>query len=217
MLLLRQKVIIRCVDVAVAYGTTLAVVLIVLGIACGIAFFFRGAISVSIQTRMKNSLTMYYGIETRTNLENRRITESWDAMQRQLQCCGIAGNTTSKYAWSYYSTGTEWKREEDKKNDRRRVPESCCAKGDIQLCTGQKDFNGPPVFFDNHLTQYQEINPYLYTIGCYDKLIEYLKTYTTVVGCVAAVVPVFLIFGIAISFCLCARVAGIASDEEVEL
>ncbi|XP_076440012.1 tetraspanin-18-like isoform X3 [Babylonia areolata] len=208
------------------YGTTLAVVLIVLGIACGIAFFFRGAISVNIQTRMKNSLTMHYGIDTRTNVENRRITESWDAMQRQLQCCGIAGNTTSKYSWSFYSQGTEWQTEEDKKSyhsyrggksDRRRVPESCCAKGDIQLCTGQKDFDGPPLFFDSHHPKYQEVNPFLYTTGCYDKLIDYLRTYTTVVGCVAAVVPIFLIFGIAVSFCLCARVAGIASDEEVEL
>lgn len=29
--------------------------------------------------------------------------------------------------------------------------------------------------------------------GCYDKLIDYLKTYSAVVGCVAAVVPIFLV------------------------
>ena len=47
--------------------------------------------------------------------------------------------------------------------ERRRVPESCCAKGDIPLCTGLKEFKGPPLFFNNHLAEYREVNPYLYT------------------------------------------------------
>ena len=46
---------------------------------------------------------------------------------------------------------------------RSRVPESCCAEGDIMLCTGLKNFNGPPLFFDSHLLEYREVNPYLYT------------------------------------------------------
>ncbi|PVD23321.1 hypothetical protein C0Q70_16589 [Pomacea canaliculata] len=155
------------------YGTTLAIVLILLCIACGLAFFFRGV----------------------------------------LQCCGVAGNTTSDEAWVFYSTQTQWNKKELQKPERRMVPESCCAKGDIHLCTGLKPFDGPPIFYKGHLEQHREINPYLYTTGCYDKLIDYLKTYSAVVGCVAAVVPIFLVLGIIVSFCLCARVAGITSDE----
>ncbi|KAL8557977.1 hypothetical protein ACOMHN_060482 [Nucella lapillus] len=195
------------------YGTTLAIVLIVLGVACGLAVFFKGTISDHIKNRMKNTLTMHYGVDIRTNLENRRITESWDALQRQLQCCGISGNTTSRNSWSYYSSSTEWNIREQKKKDRKRVPESCCAKGDMQLCTGLKQFSGPPMFFDNHLPKYREVNPYLYTTGCYDKLVDYLHTYSTIVSIVAAVVPLFLILGIVVSFCLCARVAGLSDDE----
>ena len=33
---------------------------------------------------MKDTLTKKYGVDVRTNVENRRITESWDAMQRQV-------------------------------------------------------------------------------------------------------------------------------------
>nr|KAG5702075.1 hypothetical protein BaRGS_032324 [Batillaria attramentaria] len=199
------------------YGTTLAIVLINLGVACGLAFIFRGTISDQIRQRMKDTLTQNYGVDIRTNVDNRRITESWDAMQRQLQCCAIAGNTTSPESWHFYSSGTEWNLKQNLKQDKQYVPNSCCAKGDVQLCTGLKSFNGPPLFFDSHLPKYREINPYLYTTGCYDKLIEYLYTYSAVVGCVAAVVPLFLVLGIVVSFCLCARVAGISSDEEVEL
>ncbi|XP_025109288.1 tetraspanin-18-like isoform X1 [Pomacea canaliculata] len=195
------------------YGTTLAIVLILLCIACGLAFFFRGVIADHIRGRMKNTLAINYGVDVRTNTENRRITESWDSMQRQLQCCGVAGNTTSDEAWVFYSTQTQWNKKELQKPERRMVPESCCAKGDIHLCTGLKPFDGPPIFYKGHLEQHREINPYLYTTGCYDKLIDYLKTYSAVVGCVAAVVPIFLVLGIIVSFCLCARVAGITSDE----
>ncbi|KAK7101196.1 tetraspanin-18B-like isoform X2 [Littorina saxatilis] len=199
------------------YGTTLAIVLIVLGVACGLAFFFKGVISDHIKIRMKNSLTKHYGVDVRTSVENRRVTESWDAMQRQLQCCGIAGNSTSSESWSFYSSSTEWNLREIQKAERRLVPESCCAKGDLHLCTGIKSFKGPPLFKNSHLPEYREVNPYLYTTGCYDKLMNYLDTYSTVVGCVAAIVPLFLVLGIVVSFCLCARVAGISQDDEVEL
>ena len=43
-----------------------------------------GQISLHIQHRMKDLLTEFYGVDTRTNVENRRITDSWDAMQRQV-------------------------------------------------------------------------------------------------------------------------------------
>lgn len=37
-----------------------------------------------IRGRMKNTLAINYGVDVRTNTENRRITESWDSMQRQV-------------------------------------------------------------------------------------------------------------------------------------
>ncbi|KAK7490360.1 hypothetical protein BaRGS_00018339 [Batillaria attramentaria] len=162
------------------YGTTLAIVLINLGVACGLAFIFRGT-------------------------EDNRVMGRYAKTVAMLRHSGQY-HITRVVAFLFLRDRVEPQAEFD-----------CCAKGDVQLCTGLKSFNGPPLFFDSHLPKYREINPYLYTTGCYDKLIEYLYTYSAVVGCVAAVVPLFLVLGIVVSFCLCARVAGISSDEEVEL
>ncbi|XP_055885235.1 tetraspanin-18-like isoform X2 [Biomphalaria glabrata] len=195
------------------YGTTLAIVLIVLGVACGLAFFFRSELAGHIQGRMKQTLTLNYGVEVRTNAENKRLTDAWDAMQRQLQCCGVVGNFTSLEGYIYYSLNTKWITSQ--KSTNQKVPESCCSSGDVKICTGEADFNGPPRFFNSEL--FKQTNPFLYTNGCYDALIKYLQTYSAVVGTVAAVVPLFLVFGIIISFCLCSRVSGYGHDDEVDL
>ncbi|GFN97185.1 tetraspanin [Plakobranchus ocellatus] len=196
------------------YGTTLAIVLIVLGASCGLAIFFRTELESNIQFRMKETLTKHYGVQTRTNSENRRVTEAWDAMQRQLKCCGVVGNVTGSDSWPMYKS-IGWTAE--KKNHRRIVPDSCCAPGDIKICTGESKFNGPPLYFRGHSEEFRKVNPYLYTDGCYDSLIKYLETYSAVVAGVSFIMPLFLIFGIVISFCLCARVAGYSTDDEVDL
>ncbi|XP_041359347.1 tetraspanin-18-like isoform X2 [Gigantopelta aegis] len=200
------------------YGTTLAIVLIVLGVASGLAFFFRGVLATHIQGRMKHSLTEQYGVDTRSNSENRRVTDAWDAMQRQLQCCGVEGNVSSLNSWAFYFTNTLWfQKEKEKGTNARQVPDSCCRSGDKAICTGQTYFAGPPNHINAHDAKRRKKNPYLYTEGCYDNLESYLMTYAAVAGIVAAVVPLFLVFGIIISFCLCARVSGSASEDEVDL
>ncbi|GFS11242.1 tetraspanin [Elysia marginata] len=196
------------------YGTTLAIVLIVLGASCGLAIFFRTEVESNIQLRMRNTLTKHYGVELTRNSQNRRITEAWDAMQRQLKCCGVAGNVTGSDSFQMYKS-IRWSK--FKKNQHRVVPESCCAPGDIKICTGEEEFHGPPIYFNAYTPDLKKTNPYLYTDGCYDGLLKYLKTYSTVVAGVSAIVPLFLIFGIVISFCLCARVTGYSTDDEVDL
>uniref|UniRef100_A0A2C9KZU1 Tetraspanin n=1 Tax=Biomphalaria glabrata TaxID=6526 RepID=A0A2C9KZU1_BIOGL len=131
----------------------------------------------------------------------------------QLQCCGVVGNFTSLEGYIYYSLNTKWITSQ--KSTNQKVPESCCSSGDVKICTGEADFNGPPRFFNSEL--FKQTNPFLYTNGCYDALIKYLQTYSAVVGTVAAVVPLFLVFGIIISFCLCSRVSGYGHDDEVDL
>ncbi|XP_059139878.1 tetraspanin-18-like isoform X3 [Physella acuta] len=197
------------------YGTTLAIVFIVLGAACGLAFFFRSELASKIKTRMQDSLSLSYGVDVRTNHENKRITDAWDAMQRQLQCCGIEGNVTSVSSWMFYKSNTKWFN--SKIGGTFMVPESCCAPGNVKICTGEEEFRGPPSYHNNHNPEYRKTNPYLYTTGCYDALLDYLHTYSAVVGTVAAVVPLFLVFGIVISFCLCSRVSGYSHEDEVDL
>ncbi|KAK3735862.1 hypothetical protein RRG08_041054 [Elysia crispata] len=196
------------------YGTTLAIVLIVLGASCVLAIFFRTEVESNVQFRMKETLTKHYGVDISRDSKNRRITEAWDAMQRQLKCCGVHGNVTGPDSFLMYKS-IRWSKY--KKNSERIVPESCCAPGDVKICTGETEFSGPPIYFNAHTDDLRKKNPYLYTDGCYDSLIKYLKTYSTVVAGVSAIVPLFLIFGIVISFCLCARVTGYSTDDEVDL
>ncbi|XP_071119773.1 tetraspanin-18-like isoform X2 [Haliotis cracherodii] len=201
------------------YGTTLAIVLIILGVASGLSFFFRGALASHIKSRMRDTLTEKYGIGTRTLPEHKRITEAWDSMQRQLGCCGISGNSTSTDSWAFYSTNTLWYNEmqNDQGKKLQKVPDSCCREGDKAICTGQTYFPGPPNHLNPQKERFKKTNPHLYTTGCYDQLMVYLLTYSAVAGIVSAIVPIFLIFGIIISFCLCARVSGTSPDDEVEL
>lgn len=197
------------------YGTTLSIVLIVLTVACGLAFFFRGELQSRIIERMRDTLADNYGMNTRTSTQNRRITDAWDAMQRQLKCCGVIGDVTSEESWNFYSNKAKWSGVQ--KSAQRRVPDSCCASGNLKQCNGEEDFPGPPRYHNSHQEEKRNENPYLYTEGCYDSLIDYLKTYSLVVGIVAAIVPLFLLLGIIISFCLCARVTGFGAEDEVEL
>lgn len=198
------------------YGTTLAIVLIVLLTACGISFYFRNNLANKIKERMKSTLTNNYGVDMRTNTENRRVTDAWDSMQRQLKCCGVEGDVKSKYSWVYYSRETHWFRNRvNWVSTKRMVPDSCCVPGgDTNICIGETTFLGPPGFHDSHSKDHQQINTNLYTSGCYDELINYLQTFSLVVGIVSAVVPLFLGFGIVISFCLCARVKGFDQDAD---
>ncbi|ESP00576.1 hypothetical protein LOTGIDRAFT_157852 [Lottia gigantea] len=184
------------------YGTTLAIVFILLGVACGLAFFFRAVLTSNIKGRMRLSLIENYGVDVRGNSHNRRVTEAWDAMQRKLQCCGVSGNVTSKDSWAFYKLNTVWFIQEmNKPTDGKLVPESCCKDRNIAVCTGQEFFQGPPNFVDNEFSKYKNENPHLLTNGCYDQLVNYLDDYAIVIGIVSAVVPLFLILGIVISFC----------------
>ncbi|RUS87820.1 hypothetical protein EGW08_004419 [Elysia chlorotica] len=182
--------------------------------ALGINLTMFSQVESNVQLRMKETLTSHYGVNLSRDSKNRRITEAWDAMQRQLKCCGVHGNVTGPDSFLMYKS-IRWVKY--KKNPDRVVPESCCAPGDLKICTGETEFYGPPIYFNAHTDDLRKKNPYLYTDGCYDSLIKYLKTYSTVVAGVSAIVPIFLIFGIVISFCLCARVTGYSTDDEVDL
>ncbi|XP_046355534.1 leukocyte surface antigen CD53-like isoform X2 [Haliotis rufescens] len=166
-----------------------------------------------IKSVMRDSLSELYGRDTQTIPENKLITEAWDSMQRQLGCCGISGNVSSADSWPYYSTRTLWYLQQyEEGNTVQKVPDSCCHGGDLAVCTGQTYFPGPPNHLNPHTERFKKTNPYLYTNGCYDKLVSHtLKTYNTTIGIVSAIILLFLVFGIITAFCLRARVGGTSS------
>ncbi|XP_071118986.1 leukocyte surface antigen CD53-like isoform X2 [Haliotis cracherodii] len=199
------------------YGSILILVLIILCVMAGFSFSFKTSLSDSLASRiksvMRDSLSELYGRDTQTIPENKLITEAWDSMQRQLGCCGISGNVSSADSWPYYSTRTLWYLQQyEEGNTVQKVPDSCCHGGDLAVCTGQTYFPGPPNHLNPHTERFNKTNPYLYTNGCYDKLVSHtLKTYNTTIGIVSAIILLFLVFGIITAFCLRARVGGTSS------
>lgn len=96
------------------------------------------------------------------------------------------------------------------------VPESCCIEGaDKQKCQGQSIImKGPPNYGPAQLPK--KFESHLHTEGCYEKVKKYLTEYSLILGGVAFGVPLFLVVGSIIAFCLCARVkkTDTSFDEE---
>lgn len=71
------------------------------------------------------------------------------------------------------------------------VPESCC-HDNKRICQGSEAINGPPTLGPPINKNYQR-NEYLYTDGCYDKVIVHVERNALILGAVAAFVPLLLV------------------------
>ncbi|XP_022318036.2 tetraspanin-18-like isoform X4 [Crassostrea virginica] len=198
------------------YGVVLAMVFLALLAGGAMAFLFREKISEDIKTKLESTLQTQYGQDVRGNTTNRLITDAWDSMQRKLQCCGAHGEVDSHFSWAYYKLSSEWYIMRGDHNKYPMVPESCCIEGaDKQKCQGQTIIiKGPPNYGPSNLPK--KFESHLHTEGCYEKVKMYLTEYSLILGGVAFGVPLFLIVGSIIAFCLCAKVkkSDTSFDEE---
>ncbi|KAL4235781.1 Tetraspanin-18 [Mactra antiquata] len=192
------------------YGITLTFVLIALCAGSVLAFLFRSELTGNIKENISKSLAKGYGVDLRKNSQNRLITDAWDSLQRSLHCCGVYGNENSSDSWSFYKSHTDWYLLTT--NRVPYVPDSCCS-GNKKICTGIETIDGPPARGPPIYAKYQK-NEHLYTEGCYDKIMDHLERNTLILGGVAACVPLLLIIGIVVVFCMCARVRHEEIDDE---
>lgn len=201
----------RCV--LAFYGSTLALVLLSLIAGSTLAFLFRTQLSGHVKENIQTTLSGRYGIDLRKNSQNQLITDAWDSLQRSLHCCGVHGDVNSSFSWAFYKQHTEWYLQTNMRAP--YVPDSCCS-GNKQICTGIESINGPPSKGPPVLPSYQK-NEYLYTEGCYEKVMVHLERNAIILGGVAACVPLLLIIGIVVVFCMCARVHKDDIDDVDEL
>ncbi|XP_048764349.1 tetraspanin-18-like isoform X3 [Ostrea edulis] len=204
------------------YGVVLALVFMALLASGAMAFLFRENISEDIKKKLEYTLENQYGREIRANTTNRLITDAWDSMQRKFECCGPYSldedgeDLRGAMSWDFYKN-TKWYTTKSQKYP--MVPESCCIEGgDKQKCQGQTIINkGPPNY--GPVTLPKKFESHLHTEGCYEKVKKYLTEYSLILGGVAFGVPLFLIVGSIIAFCLCARVkkSDNSFDEEEDL
>ncbi|XP_076472175.1 CD151 antigen-like [Babylonia areolata] len=104
--------------------------------------------------------------------------DSFDAVQKELECCGASGPKD-------YENST-WYKENEKKNISYEIPASCCKPNvnlkDCQERTDQDSF---------------------YKEGCQDKLVEWMEDHSTILIGVGCGIAALQIFGLVFAICLC--------------
>lgn len=201
------------------YSGTLTFMFLFLTVSCGMAFYFRRQVGLiltkDIVIHMTDTIEHQYGLDTRTNSNNKLVTDAWDSLQRQLQCCGIQGGENSSFSWSVYKLRSEWYRRNPDQTP--YVPSSCCKKNaNEKRCTGVTQLRAPPAI-GPPLGREDLRNPDLNTEGCLDKIREHLLERSIILGLVAGSIPILLAVGIVVSCCLCLKVRRNAEDEEIDL
>ena len=71
------------------------------------------------------------------------------------------------------------------------MPESCCSSNK-RVCQGAQKLDGPPAH-GPPVTGSYKINEFLYTDGCYEKVIFHVERNALILGGVAAFVPLLLV------------------------
>ncbi|WAR24804.1 CD82-like protein, partial [Mya arenaria] len=174
-----------------------------INIVCVDSWERSGVYIIRVKDTISNTLQTSYGVDLRKNSTNRLITDAWDSVQRGLECCGVHGDANGTYSWAFYKLHSQWYIQTNMRAP--YVPESCCRSGSKPLCTGVETINGPPAKGPPMEASYVK-NEFLFTDGCYEKIVKNVERNALILGCVAAFVPLLLIIGIVIVFCLCARV-----------
>ncbi|XP_014785833.1 tetraspanin-18 isoform X1 [Octopus bimaculoides] len=201
------------------YSGTLSFMLLFLTVSCGMAFYFRRQVgqivTKDIVKHMTNTIEQQYGLDTRTNSNNKLVTDAWDSLQRQLQCCGIKGGENSSFSWSVYKLRSEWYRRNPEQSP--YVPRSCCKKdSNEKKCTGEIRLRAPPAL-GPPIGKNDLRNHDLNTEGCLDKIREHLIKRAIILGLVAGSIPILLAVGILVSCCLCFRVRQNSDEDEIDL
>ncbi|XP_060587433.1 CD151 antigen-like isoform X2 [Ruditapes philippinarum] len=181
----------------------ISVLVLVLITAAIIVFVFRQKMEGDVIHSMEDILIEKYGVDLEKNSDNRMITDFWNWLQRELQCCGVTGGLNSTTSWAIYRHAEWYKGFETGKP---YVPQSCCkVDGDINLCTGITDFNGPPSLTPPLLGNF-DTNSELYTVGCYDELVHYIQSHAIIIGVCSIATVVVMLFGLFFSVYLCRRI-----------
>lgn len=149
----------------------LALLAVILAIG-SLCFIFRGELDDRLHKEMHSSMRMYGN--------DSQVTEAWDSMQINFECCGV----TMRGIRGYES----WRRENTRFNttDGPLVPVSCCrSREDDQIrraCLGRQP-KKEDTYFD----------------GCYDKMKTVIKGHTGAIMSAAIFAVLFIVFGLLLS------------------
>lgn len=176
-------------------------------VICVVGFIFRENITGQLKLEAETALINKYGMS-----KDKDVTERWDTVQQELECCGMTGDASSNTSWAIYKLQTLWFKDRDYSDSDlgiKYVPFSCCnPSSNLERCVGRLPsggINGPPVQ-GPPITSSMEVNDGLYTDGCYDKLESFLDENASIIGGIALGALIVMVLGVIFSVCLCSHI-----------
>ncbi|KAI8781097.1 CD151 antigen [Biomphalaria glabrata] len=203
---------------------------LILIVAAILAIVFKGEVESVMVNSMRKSLIESYG-------SDKVITDSWDKLQTELECCAISRKSLGPYvlfnfpykdglnpkndneiesqdSWPIYKR-TEFYGRQLKigDGDRKYVPPSCCVvdkktKDYKSLKHCQFFSTGPPSNFESTFT-----NDYLLYQGCYDKAKELVLGQSDIIVALGFVFAFLMVAGMVVTFFLLRSLNDEAEDE----
>ncbi|XP_015787896.1 CD151 antigen [Tetranychus urticae] len=146
-----------------------------------LGYIFRSEVDERMHSEMIMTVKLY-GNDT-------KVTESWDAVHRNFNCCGVIPNIANPKVGRDQKAYKIWMRNVNFRLSGPQVPESCC-KNPLEpqqrkACVRDK-LEERFVFMDD----------------CYEKMKEFVKAHALIVGGIGVGIAVLLIFGMILSLAL---------------
>lgn len=172
---------------------TLIITIIVGEVALGVALYTE-----EIDLRLVVSIVTREVVEHKYDSNNTLSLLSWDAVQRELECCGSSGPLD--WATSNFNGYSKFTKEIGIRADFTSrpftLPSSCCRFADDPKCNS------------SILPQFKTvINPHVYyTEGCSSSLMSLIEGNTLIVLAGIAILLLVELLAVIFSCCLCCRV-----------
>ncbi|XP_052800131.1 tetraspanin-1-like [Mya arenaria] len=154
-------------------------------IAAGvISIIYKSEVEKKVDDTLTKSIKEKYNIST-------TITEAWNVVQIQLDCCGGLG--ANDYNGSKF----------EEKNRPMKIPPTCCV-----LTNKNEAEEKPDSAKAKNLTACMELKDtmFFHQKGCKEGLIDWAKMHTAILIGVAMGIGAIQIFGLVIAICLCRQV-----------
>ncbi|CEF71443.1 Tetraspanin, EC2 domain and Tetraspanin/Peripherin family-containing protein [Strongyloides ratti] len=164
---------VRCLSYTYCVTSIVISTMLFIGGMMGHVFVYKLYNQVPLSLKMLTSLRELYGMPGEED-----ITNSWDELQKNFECCGV----NEKDNWKVWKT-SKWHMHYKTNTEKPGIPDSCCRPGMLQHCRGQ-------FLLEEHL----------YEQTCHDLLNNSLGKVTRVAGYISngasliIIVPVIFAF-----------------------
>ncbi|BFZ16394.1 hypothetical protein BsWGS_19433 [Bradybaena similaris] len=195
------------------YFVIMLLLLILFVTAAAVGFAYRDKIGEELSKQMEESLLYRYGVDVDDNDENAALTDVWDKLQQNLDCCGVEGHlVNSTKSWFLWQSSA-WYKSRGVSVNPELVPSSCCVaeinNASCQTATGSP-INQP---VKTSLTFISEPNPALNHKGCLDALEDFIMEHIVAIAGIAVAILIVMLVCLLLSVCVCTNIRKSKLDD----